>query len=79
MLGSPDSTWRRRQLKAIQMVCSRDPFAGNTVAFVERFIQTLQHGCLDYFVVFGEKHIHHLVSEMVTPLSRGAAAQGEGE
>ncbi len=37
----------------------------NMVAFVERFIQTLQQECLDYFVVFGEKHMNHLVSEMV--------------
>ncbi|MBS0206579.1 MAG: transposase [Planctomycetes bacterium] len=37
----------------------------NTNAFVERFIQTLQQECLDYFMVFGEKHMNHLVSEMV--------------
>lgn len=37
----------------------------NTVAFVERFIQTLQQECLDYFIVFGEQHMNHLVSEMV--------------
>ena len=38
----------------------------NTVAFVERFIQTLQQECRDYFIVFGEQHMDHLVSEMVT-------------
>jgi len=38
----------------------------NTVAFVERFIQALQQECLDYFIVFGEKHMDHLLSEMVT-------------
>jgi len=37
----------------------------NTNAFVERFIQTLQQECLDYFIVFGEQHMDHLVSEMV--------------
>ncbi|MBX3449114.1 MAG: integrase core domain-containing protein [Planctomycetaceae bacterium] len=37
----------------------------NTCAFVERFIQTLQQECLDDFVVFGEKHMNHVVSEMV--------------
>jgi len=37
----------------------------NTVAFVERFIQTLQQECLDYFFVFGEHHMNHLVREMV--------------
>ncbi|CAL1125513.1 unnamed protein product [Cladocopium goreaui] len=38
----------------------------NTNAFVERFIQTLQQECLDHFIVFGEKHMDYLVSEMVT-------------
>ncbi|WDI40530.1 integrase core domain-containing protein [Bremerella sp. P1] len=38
----------------------------NTNAFVERFIQTLQQECLDYFVVFGQEHMDHIVSEFVT-------------
>ena len=46
----------------VQKSAFRSP---NTVAFVERFIQTLQQECLDYFVVFGEQHMNHLVSEMV--------------
>lgn len=37
----------------------------NTCAFVERFIQTLQQECLDDFVVFGERHMDYLVSEML--------------
>ena len=37
----------------------------NTVAFVERFIQTMQQECLDHFIVFGERHMNHLVREMV--------------
>ena len=32
---------------------------------MEQFIQTLQQECLVYFVVFGERHMNHLVSEMV--------------
>lgn len=47
----------------VQKAAHRSP---NTCAFVERFIQTLQQECLDYFVVFGEQHMNHLVSEMVT-------------
>ena len=39
--------------------------APNTNAYVERFIQTLQQEVLDHFVVFGEQHRDHLVSEMV--------------
>ena len=38
----------------------------NTNAFVERFIQTLQQECLDYFIVFGKEHMDHLVNEFVT-------------
>ena len=38
----------------------------NTNAFVERFIQTLQQECLDYFIVFGEQHMDHLVAEMIS-------------
>lgn len=37
----------------------------NTNAYVERFIQTLQQEVLDRFIVFGECHMDHLVSEMV--------------
>ncbi|MBX3452516.1 MAG: integrase core domain-containing protein [Planctomycetaceae bacterium] len=37
----------------------------STNAFVERFIQTLQQEVLDHFVVFGEQHMDHLVSETV--------------
>lgn len=37
----------------------------NTNAFVERFIQMLEQECLDYFIVFGQEHMDHIVSEMV--------------
>ena len=32
-------------------------------AFAERFVQTIQAECLDHFVVRGEKHLNHIVSE----------------
>ncbi|MEL7263589.1 MAG: integrase core domain-containing protein [Planctomycetota bacterium] len=35
----------------------------NTVAFVERFVQTIKQECLDHFIVFGEKHMSLLCSE----------------
>ena len=41
------------------------PRSPNTQAFVERFIQTLQHECLDHFIPIGLKHIDHLVAETV--------------
>ncbi len=46
----------------VQKAAYRSP---NTVAFVERFIQTLQQECLDHFIVFGERHMNHLTSEFV--------------
>jgi putative transposase len=50
----------------------------NTVAFVERFIQTLQQECLDYFVVFGERHMDHLVSEMLAYYHEERPHQAKG-
>ncbi len=47
----------------IKQAAFRSP---NTNAFVERFIQTLQQECLDYFVVFGQEHMDHIVSEFVS-------------
>ncbi|MEQ8789446.1 MAG: integrase core domain-containing protein [Pirellulaceae bacterium] len=35
----------------------------NTVAFVERFVQTIQQECLDYFIVFGQQHMDYLCRE----------------
>ena len=37
----------------------------NTAAFVERFIQSIQQECLDYFVVFGRRHMDYLCGELV--------------
>ncbi len=58
----------------VQKTAYRSP---NTVAFVERFIQTLQQECLDYFVVFGERHMNYLVSEMVTHYHEERPHQGK--
>jgi putative transposase len=33
------------------------PRSPNTVAFVERVIQTIQQECIDHFMVFGSKHM----------------------
>ena len=37
--------------------------APNMNAYVERFIQTIQQECLDHFVILGQRHFDHLVSE----------------
>jgi putative transposase len=37
----------------------------NLNAYAERFIQTLQQECLDHFVIFGCRHMDHLVREFL--------------
>ena len=46
----------------VQKAAYRSP---NTVAFVERFNQTLRQELLDHFIVFGERHLNHLVSVFI--------------
>jgi putative transposase len=41
------------------------PKSPNLNAYCERVVQTLQHEALDHFVVFGEDHLNHIVSEFV--------------
>jgi hypothetical protein len=48
------------------------------VAFVERFIQTLQQQVLDYSIVFGPKHMDYLVSEAVTYYHEERPHQAKG-
>jgi putative transposase len=50
--------------------------APNTNAFVERFVQSIQQECLDRFVVFGEKHMHHICSEYLEHYLRERPHQG---
>ena len=37
----------------------------NLNAYAERFIQTLQHECLNHFLIFGTRHMDHLVEEFL--------------
>jgi putative transposase len=46
----------------VQKAAYRSP---NTVAFVERFNQTLRQELLEHFIVFGERHLNHLVSVFI--------------
>jgi putative transposase len=38
------------------------PRSPNQNAFIERWIKSIQYECLKYFIVFGKKHLDHLVS-----------------
>jgi len=49
----------------------------NTVAFVERFIQTLGQECLDHFIVFGERHLNHLCAVFLDYYHRLRPHQGK--
>jgi len=50
----------------------------NLNAYVERFIQSIQKECLDYFLIFGEKHFDYLVKEYVEHYHTERPHQGLG-
>jgi len=50
----------------------------NLNAYVERFIQTLQVECLDYFLVFGKRHLDYLIREFVDYYHECRPHQGIG-
>ena len=60
----------------VQKAAYRSP---NTVAFVERFNQTLRQELLDHFIVFGERRLNHLVSVFIDFFSQAQAPPGQGE
>ena len=41
------------------------PVKPNLNAYAERFVQTIQHECLDHFVVLGERHLNYIAREYV--------------
>jgi putative transposase len=54
-----DDTLRRKHVKVVKtQFC-----APNMNAFVERFVQSIKQECLDYFVVFGLRHMDVLCRE----------------
>ncbi len=56
-----DDEFVRAEIK-VKRAAFRSP---NTCTFVERFIQTIKQECLDYFFIFGERHLNYLVTEFV--------------
>jgi len=50
--------------------------APNQNAFAERFVQSVKRECLDHFVIFGETHLRHILSEYLTYYHRVRPHQG---
>lgn len=48
----------------------------NLNAFAERWVQSLRVECLDHFVILGERHLDHLVSEYIDYYHRHRPHQG---
>ncbi len=54
------------------------PGSPNLNAYIERWIQSIKHECLDHFIVFGERHLRYLVNEYVDYYHRQRPHQGLG-
>ena len=54
------------------------PIAPNLNAYAERWAQSVQQECLDHFVVLGEEHLRHIVSEYVSFYNEERPHQGVG-
>jgi len=54
------------------------PQAPNLNAVAERWVQTVQHECLDHFVVFGEAHLRYLLDQFLEHFHLERPHQGLG-
>jgi putative transposase len=50
----------------------------NCKPYAERFVKTIKYGCLNHFVIFGERHLRHLIKEFVEPTMTERFHQGTG-
>jgi putative transposase len=54
------------------------PRAPNMSAHAERWVQAVKHECLDHFLIFGEAHLRHLLSEYLAHYHGERPHQGLG-
>jgi len=69
-----DDTLKRHDVRVMRLAY-RSP---NLNAYVERFIQSIQVECLDYFLVFSEKHLDYIVRQYVEHYHEERPHQGLG-
>ena len=50
----------------------------NCNAHAERFVKTIKYECLNQFVIFGERHLRHLIKEFVEHYMTERFHQGIG-
>ena len=50
----------------------------NCSPYAERFVKTIRHECLDHLVLFGERHLRHVVKEFMTHYHAERFHQGLG-
>jgi putative transposase len=54
------------------------PLAPNLNAYAERWVQSVRHECLDHFVVFGERHLRHLLDQYLAYYHQERPHQAKG-
>jgi putative transposase len=50
----------------------------NCNPYAERFVKTIKYECLNHFVIFGERHLRHLIKEFVEHYMTERFHQGIG-
>ena len=69
----------REILRAGGVKCVRTTVASpNMTPFVERFIRSIKHECLNKMLIFGEKHLRYVVSEYISHYNHERPHQGIG-